>query len=59
MKGGMKGVMKGVMKGGNTVYGRGYGANCYDPSFSIYNTNTLKLFPYNKFAQHPNLNNAR
>jgi hypothetical protein len=51
--------MKGVMKGGNTVYGRGYGANCYDPSFSIYNTNTLKLFPYNKFAQHPNLNNAR
>ena len=34
------------MKGGQQVYGRGYGANCYDPSFSIYNTNELKLFPY-------------
>ena len=34
------------MKGGQQVYGRGYGANCYDPNFSIYNTNELKLFPY-------------
>lgn len=33
------------MKGG-TLYGRGYGANCYDPNYSIYNTNLLKLFPY-------------
>jgi len=34
------------MKGGQQVYGRGYGANCYDPNFSIYNTNELQLFPY-------------
>jgi hypothetical protein len=34
------------MKGGQQVYGRGYGANCYDPNFSIYTTNELKLFPY-------------
>ena len=35
------------MKGGEQqLYGRGYGANCYDPNFSIYNTNELKLFPY-------------
>ena len=33
------------MRGG-TLYGRGYGANCYDPNYSIYNTNLLKLFPY-------------
>lgn len=46
-----KGAMKGVMKGGNTIYGRGYGANCYDPSFSIFNTNALKLFPYNPFTK--------
>jgi hypothetical protein len=31
---------------GGVVYGRGYGANCYDPNDSIYNTNMLKLFPY-------------
>jgi hypothetical protein len=31
---------------GGVVYGRGYGANCYDPNNSIYNTNMLKLFPY-------------
>ena len=33
-----------TQKGG--VYGRGYGANCYDPNYNIYNTNMLKLFPY-------------
>ena len=31
------------MKGGN------FGGNCPDPNFSIYNTNMLKLFPYNNF----------
>jgi len=31
---------------GGAMYGRGYGANCYDPNYSIYNTNMLKLFPY-------------
>ena len=34
------------MKGGNQMFGRGYGANCNDPNFSIANTNMLKLFPY-------------
>ena len=34
------------MKGGNQMFGRGYGANCNDPNFSITNTNLLKLFPY-------------
>ena len=35
-------------KGGNgMVYGTGYGQNCNDPNHSIYNTNMLKLFPYN------------
>lgn len=33
------------LKGG-TCYGSGVGANNYDPNFSIYNTNMLKLFPY-------------
>jgi hypothetical protein len=33
------------LKGGAT-YGTGYGANCTDPNFSIYNTNLTKLFPY-------------
>ena len=32
--------------GGNTIYGRGYGSTCTDPSQSIYNTNALKMFPY-------------
>jgi len=32
-------------KGGN-LYGTGIGSNCYDPNYSIYNTNLLKLFPY-------------
>jgi len=31
---------------GGTCYGRGVGANSYDPNYSIYNTNELKLFPY-------------
>jgi hypothetical protein len=31
---------------GGICYGNGVGANTYDPNFSIYNTNTLKLFPY-------------
>jgi hypothetical protein len=34
------------LKGG-MVYGNGYGANCSNPNYSIYNTNLLKLFPYN------------
>lgn len=33
-------------KKGGDLYGDGYGANCYDPNFSIYNTNLLQLFPY-------------
>ena len=33
-------------KKGGDLYGNGYGANCYDPNYSIYNTNLLKLFPY-------------
>ena len=31
---------------GGECYGRGVGANNYDPNYSIYNTNMLKLFPY-------------
>ena len=31
---------------GGQCYGRGVGANTYDPNYSIYNTNMLKLFPY-------------
>ena len=34
------------VKGGATMYGTGYGANCSNPNFSIYNTNLTKLFPY-------------
>jgi hypothetical protein len=33
------------MKGG-TCYGRGYGANSFDPNLSIYNTRMPSLFPY-------------
>lgn len=33
------------LKGG-ACYGTGVGANNYDPNFTIYNTNMLKLFPY-------------
>jgi hypothetical protein len=35
------------IKGGTTVYGNGYGSNCNEPNYNIYNTNLLKLFPYN------------
>ena len=31
---------------GGRCYGTGVGANSYDPNFSIYNTNLLKLSPY-------------
>jgi hypothetical protein len=31
---------------GGALYGTGYGANCNDPNYSIYNTNLTKLFPY-------------
>jgi hypothetical protein len=31
---------------GGAMYGTGYGANCNDPNYSIYNTNLTKLFPY-------------
>ena len=31
---------------GGVCYGNGVGANNYDPSFSIYNTRELELFPY-------------
>jgi hypothetical protein len=34
-----------IQKGG-ICYGRGVGANNYDPNFSIYNTRELQLFPY-------------
>ncbi len=33
-------------KGGGTCFGNGVGSNHYDPNYSIYNTNMLKLFPY-------------
>jgi hypothetical protein len=35
------------IKKGGAMFGNGYGANCNDPNYSIYNTNLLKLFPYN------------
>jgi hypothetical protein len=31
---------------GGVCYGNGVGANTYDPNYSIYNNNMLKLFPY-------------
>lgn len=31
---------------GGQCYGRGVGANTFDPNYSIYNTNMLNLFPY-------------
>jgi len=34
-----------ILKGG-MCFGRGVGANSYDPNYSIYNTNMLNLFPY-------------
>ena len=36
---------KSRQRGGN-CFGSGVGANSYDPNYSIYNTNMLKLFPY-------------
>lgn len=36
---------KNKMRGGR-CYGNGIGSNSYDPNYSIYNTNMLKLFPY-------------
>jgi hypothetical protein len=33
------------LKGG-TIFGKGVGANNFDPNFSIYNTRELGLFPY-------------
>lgn len=33
-------------RGGGICFGKGVGANNYDPNNSIYNTNMLKLFPY-------------
>ena len=35
-----------LRQSGGTCYGKGVGANSYDPNYSIYNTNMLKLFPY-------------
>jgi hypothetical protein len=32
--------------GGLTRIGTGIGSNCYDPNYSIYNTNLTNLFPY-------------
>lgn len=31
---------------GGICFGSGVGSNSYDPNYSIYNTNILKLFPY-------------
>jgi len=45
IKRGRKHTRKYRHKGG-AIYGTGYGANCYDPNFSIYNTRELQLFPY-------------
>lgn len=49
MKGGIR-IKKGKKttrkQRGGTCYGNGVGANNYDPNYSIYNTNMLKLFPY-------------
>lgn len=40
-----KKTQKRGMKGGR-LFGTGYGANCNDTNYSIFNTNMLKLFPY-------------
>jgi len=37
---------RGKKQRGGTCYGSGVGANNYDPNYSVYNTNMLKLFPY-------------
>jgi len=39
-------LRRGRRQKGGTCYGNGVGANTYDPNYSIYNTNMLKLFPY-------------
>jgi hypothetical protein len=39
-------VRKSRKQKGGVCYGNGVGANSYDPNYSIYNTNMLKLFPY-------------
>ena len=41
----LKGGGSRYLKGGR-CFGNGVGANSNEPNFSIYNTNTLKLFPY-------------
>jgi hypothetical protein len=43
---GMKGKKTTRKQRGGTCYGNGVGANNYDPNYSIFNTNLLKLFPY-------------
>jgi len=45
-KKGKKGKKSTRKQRGGTCYGNGVGANNYDPNYSIYNTNLLKLFPY-------------
>ena len=43
---GRKHVRKTRKQRGGMCFGNGVGANSYDPNYSIYNTNMLKLFPY-------------
>jgi hypothetical protein len=45
-KNGRKTGRKSRKQRGGMCYGNGVGANNYDPSFSIYNTRELTLFPY-------------
>ena len=45
-KNGRKTGRKSRKQRGGVCYGNGVGANNYDPSFSIYNTRELELFPY-------------
>jgi hypothetical protein len=45
-KSGKKNGRKTRKQRGGVCYGNGVGANNYDPSFSIYNTRELTLFPY-------------
>ena len=45
-KNGRKTSRKSRKQRGGVCYGNGVGANNYDPSFSIYNTRELELFPY-------------
>lgn len=41
-----KRTMRSRKQKGGICYGKGVGANDYDPNFSIYNTRELQLFPY-------------